>query len=435
MRLMVYSHDGFGLGNIRRMLAICTHLLRSIPDLSILIVSGSPMLQSFRLPRGLDYIKLPCLNRGASGELSAKYLGTTTDETVTLRSQLILSAIANFKPNVFLVDKKPYGMRNELQTSLDYLQAKLPETELVLLLRDILDHPDVTIADWQKQGYYEAIQRFYDRILVVGSAEIFDVCQEYQFPPAVAEKVQFCGYIRKEPGEKNPALIRQELQLQPEESLVLVTPGGGEDGYHLINTYLLGLSCLPSAPQFRSLIICGPEMPLEQQKTLAEKASRYPQVQMGEFTDDLISYMAAADAVVSMSGYNTVCEILSLGKQAIVVPRIKPSQEQWLRAERLAARGLLEAIHPDHLTPEGLMRLLLHLLDAPRQAVRLPAIDLFALPRIAQTLRTVLVKQGCLSVQSLIQNPRSALKTLPKLGDRNPPINRRPLFSARLPSF
>jgi predicted glycosyltransferase len=203
MRLMVYSHDGFGLGNIRRMLSICTHLLNSISDLSILILSGSPMLHSFRLPKGLDYIKLPCLNRGTSGELSVKYLKTEIEETVALRSQLILSAIGSFKPDVFLVDKKPYGMRNELQTSLEYLQKELPETQRILLLRDILDHPDVTVQDWQNHGYYDAIQMFYDRVMVVGSADVFDVCQEYQFPAAVAEKVQFCGYIRKKTGDSN----------------------------------------------------------------------------------------------------------------------------------------------------------------------------------------------------------------------------------------
>ena len=64
MRLMVYSHDAFGLGNLRRMLSICEYLLKDQTDLSILLVSGSPMLQAFRLPKGLDYIKLPCLNRG-----------------------------------------------------------------------------------------------------------------------------------------------------------------------------------------------------------------------------------------------------------------------------------------------------------------------------------------------------------------------------------
>ena len=74
MKLLVYSHDAYGLGNICRMLAICHHLLDTIPNLSILVLSGSPMLHSFRLPAGLDYLKLPCLHRDENGDLSAKYL-------------------------------------------------------------------------------------------------------------------------------------------------------------------------------------------------------------------------------------------------------------------------------------------------------------------------------------------------------------------------
>ncbi|NJM61660.1 MAG: glycosyltransferase, partial [Oscillatoriales cyanobacterium RU_3_3] len=122
---MVYSHDAFGLGNIRRMLTICEHLLSSISDLSILVVSGSPMLQSFRLPPRLDYIKIPCLNRGKTGEIAVKYLQTEIGETVKLRSDLILMAAMNFKPDAILVDKKPYGIKNELVTTLKFLKKHL----------------------------------------------------------------------------------------------------------------------------------------------------------------------------------------------------------------------------------------------------------------------------------------------------------------------
>lgn len=391
MRLMVYSHDGFGLGNIRRMLAICTHLLDSIPELSILVVSGSPMLHSFRLPKRLDYIKLPCLNRGASGEMSAKYLGTEIDETVKLRSELILSAIANFKPDIFLVDKKPYGIRNELKAAVEYLKAKLPETPLILLLRDILDHPDVTIPEWQKHGYYEAIEKFYKSVLVVGTPEIFDIRQEYQLPPMIAQKVQFCGYIRTELGRKNPNLIRSELRLSPEEQLILVTPGGGEDGYTLIDTYLSSLALLPASYKLQSLVICGPEMPVKDKAALEQKAAAYPQVQMSDFTDDLMSYIAAADTVVTMGGYNTTCEILSVGKPAVVVPRIKPSQEQSIRAEHLAKLGVLAAIHPNDLTPDILLRSLLQQLDTPQ--ISRTAINLNGLPKISQYISTLLTKK------------------------------------------
>ncbi|WP_235083002.1 glycosyltransferase family protein [Chlorogloeopsis fritschii PCC 9212] len=405
MRLMVYSHDGFGLGNIRRMLAICTHLLDSIPELSILVVSGSPMLHSFRLPKRLDYIKLPCLNRGTSGEFSAKYLGTAIDETVKLRSQLILSAIANFKPDVFLVDKKPYGIRNELQATIEYLKAQLPQTPLILLLRDILDHPDVTIPEWQKHGYYEAIAKFYDHVLVVGAPEIFDIRIEYKLPPKVAQKVQFCGYIRKELGRKGPNFVRNELRLSPDEQLVLVTPGGGEDGYNLVDAYLSSLALLPASRKVRSMIIFGPEMPSRDQAALEWKAFSYPRVQICEFTDDLMSYIAAADAVVAMGGYNTVCEILSVGKPAVVVPRIKPSQEQWIRAEHLAKLGVVTAIHPDRLTPDVLLRSVLQTLNTPQPKISAPAINLNALPKISQYICTLLAEKRALPFCRTCQPP------------------------------
>jgi len=51
-RLLVYSHDIFGLGNIRRMLAIREHLVEADVDLSILLVTGSSVIHNLRLPRG-----------------------------------------------------------------------------------------------------------------------------------------------------------------------------------------------------------------------------------------------------------------------------------------------------------------------------------------------------------------------------------------------
>src|SRR5678816_3723276 len=65
-----------------------------------------------------------------------------------------------------------------------------------------------------------------------------------------------------------------------------------------------------------------------------------------------------------MGGYNTICEILSLRKKAIIVPRVKPVQEQWIRAERMSRLGLFRCIHPDDLTPAGLMHSLVCELDS-----------------------------------------------------------------------
>jgi predicted glycosyltransferase len=391
MRLMVYSHDTFGLGNISRMLAICNYLLKAIPKLSILVVSGSPMLHSFRLPQGLDYVKLPCLNRGESGKLSAKYLNTETDETVKLRSEIILATAINFKPDMFLVDKKPDGIAGELKATIKYLQCVLPETKLILLLRDILDSPEVTIPEWKNNGYHESIYFYYNQILVVGMPEIFDLTKEYQFPAHTAKKVRFCGYICKEPGLKTGSILRQELQIKSDEQLVLVTPGGGQDGDYLIENYFASLEHLPESHKLKSVIMCGPEMKASQKQAFYETAQKYPQVQISEFTDDLMSYMEAADIVVSMGGYNTVTEILSLGKKSIIVPRVKPAKEQLIRAERLDELGLVKMIHPDCLTPQGLMETILEQLrDSTSHLPGVSRLDLDGLPQTTSYIYNLL---------------------------------------------
>ncbi|MBE9067117.1 glycosyltransferase, partial [Leptolyngbya cf. ectocarpi LEGE 11479] len=166
MKLMVYSHDAFGLGNIRRMLTICEYLLRTLPNISILVVSGSPALHTLKLPEGLDYIKLPCLGRDTSGQLEARYLKSMPETLVRLRSHLILTAAAHFEPDVLLVDKKPQGLRNELKATLGYLRRHCPNTKRVLLLRDILDTPAATIQQWHKNNYYQLTQQQYDQVWV-----------------------------------------------------------------------------------------------------------------------------------------------------------------------------------------------------------------------------------------------------------------------------
>jgi predicted glycosyltransferase len=389
-RLLVYSHDTYGIGNIRRMLAICEHLLASLPDLLILIVTGSPMVHGFRISPRLDYIKLPCLSRTSGGNYAVKTMGTALGEAVKLRSELVLSTVANFRPDLFLVDKKPYGVENELQEPLAHVQTFLPRTKQVLLLRDILDSPEATRNVWEKHGYHHAIRSLYDLVLVVGVPEVFDLREEYRFPEFTAEKVRFCGYIGATAGRKSPTVLRRELQAD-NRPLILVTPGGGEDGFHLVATYIDGLAWLPAGHNITSLIVCGPEMSQGQRVALQRAAACYPQVQIHDFSDDMLSYMSTADVIVSMGGYNTVCEILSFRKRAIVVPRVKPVAEQWIRAERMARLGLLQVIHPDQLTPVRLIRALQDALGGENGDGAAPLqLDLGALPRISHYICSLL---------------------------------------------
>ena len=385
-KLLVYSHDTYGLGNLRRMLSICQSLSRTIPDLSILLLSGSPMVQSFRLADGLDYIKLPCLTRTEREGYAVKFLRLEIAEGIKLRSDLILAAATNFQPDLLLVDKKPFGIKNELKAPLEYLKETSPQLKVALILRDILDSPEATVNVWKAHDYYEVIDSFYDLVLVLGQAEIFDPRSEYEFPDSVASKVNFCGYTRREPGSKSGKAVREELHLTAQEQLVLVTLGGGEDAYEFIATYLRGIAQLPANHNLHSLIVTGPEMKEVERQALFQALP--PHVTMIEFTNDLMSYLGAADAVVSMGGYNTICEILSLQKKAIVIPRVRPVQEQLIRAQRMSRLGFFQSIHPDALTAENLMQALQA--ELKREPSAFPPINLNAQQAIAQWVSTLL---------------------------------------------
>jgi predicted glycosyltransferase len=102
---------------------------------------------------------------------------------VRLRANLIKSATIDFAPDVVLVDKKPFGVQDELAGVLEMMSRAAHKPRLVLLLRDILDSAEATRGVWQKNGYYEAVSTYYDEVLVVGSPEIFDLRREYAFPP------------------------------------------------------------------------------------------------------------------------------------------------------------------------------------------------------------------------------------------------------------
>lgn len=400
MKIMVYSHDAFGLGNIRRMLAICEYLLEAVPQVSILLLSGSPMLQSFRLPERLDYIKLPCLNRSESGDLSSKFLGTDVETTLKLRSDIMLAAARSFQPDMLLVDKKPFGLREELTTTIRYLKSTKPHAKFVLLLRDILDSPEKTVQEWQNHNYFCALDLIYDRILVVGMPEVFDLSQEYEFPVDVANKVEFCGYLRKKPGLVNPHTIRQELGVSRSQKLVLVTPGGGEDGLHLIENYLLGLQASSNPDAFQTLIVTGSEMKASLRLSLNQLAENLPSVRMIEFTNDLMSYINAADLVVCMGGYNTITEVLSQGKRMISVPRIKPGFEQLIRADRMQKFGLLRCLHPSEITPESLIKSVVEeLQNTGLSAVK--CLDLQGLPKVTQAISQMLFSG---TVRSMVCN-------------------------------
>jgi len=352
-KILVYSHDTYGLGNIRRMLSVVQHLVDSDPEACALILSGSPMMQAFRLSPRIDYIKLPCLTRAENGDYESKYLDFDYEKVITMRADLILNTLLNFEPDLLLVDKKPLGVQNEIAPALDLIRRRANRPRVVLVTREILDSPEVTQGVWERNDYHGAIAEHYDSVLVLGPKAVFDMAEEYDFPEASRHKIRHCGYIAKQQPTHAVADVRSELGAG-ELPIVLLTAGGGRDGLRLLDVGLRTMLSDCRNGRAHVVLVPGPEMEPEQRGALRRLGSGVPNLTIFDFTNDMMSYIAAADVVVSMAGYNTVTELLSLGVSGVLVPRVRPSQEQWIRATRLERLGLFSVIHPDQYSEEAL---------------------------------------------------------------------------------
>jgi len=363
-RLLFYSHGTMGLGHLRRTLLICEGLRANFPNLSSLIVTGSAMAHGFRMSPGIDYVKLPSVTKLGNEQYASRSLALEFEEIRKMREQILLQTTLNYKPDFFFVDTVPLGMRGEARKALAYVKDHLPDTRIFLVLRDILDSSEYLVSHWQKSNMFEAIDHFYDRIVICGLPVIFDPVTEYQFPESILGKTSFCGYIARPFDQKAARRVRRQL-CPNGEKLIVVTVGGGSDGADVVEDFLSACPEVCRETSVVSAVLLGPEMDPKIARRLQSGRPDGCPITFMDFHEDAVAYLAAADLVVSMAGYNTISEILYLRKKALVIPRIWPRTEQLIRSRRLQELGLLQMIHPGNLDSSTFARKMIESLNSP----------------------------------------------------------------------
>jgi predicted glycosyltransferase len=339
-RVLIYSHDSFGLGHIRRCRTIAHALAEAFPKLKVLIVSGSPIIGSFDFKARVDFVRVPGIIKLRNGDYVSLAEHASIQETTALRGSLITETAVAFAPDVFIVDKEPLGLRGELEGTLEALKAR--GTRLVLGLRDVLDEPQALAQEWRRKRAIPALEQLYDEIWVYGLKSIYDPLQGLGLSASVAQRTRFTGYLKRTRPTALASIGAQDIGRR-----LLVTTGGGGDGELLVDwaiaAYERDARALPPA-----LIVVGPFMRAEARASFERRAAALPALKMLTFEPRMEHLMADALAIVSMGGYNTFCEILSFDKRALMVPRHVPRLEQTIRAEAAERLGLARMLRePD----------------------------------------------------------------------------------------
>jgi predicted glycosyltransferase len=399
VRLLIYTQDGLGLGHLRRASSIAEEFLRVDPGGSVLTISDSPLGSLLRDRPHHDYLKLPSIVKAGPGDWRPHSLPMNIGEVREMRSRLIVEATTAFRPDVVLVDHMPHGAMGELVPALERLRAT--STHVVLGVRDIIDAPEVVRQRWHSEGAFDALAAYYDRVLVYGSAEVFDLAAAYGWPADLARLVRYCGYVCT-PGSADAAGRMRPRRLGPvgSDRMIVAMAGGGADAYALMSTLVDAVAEIREARPCSFVIVTGPFMPEDERRNLKQRAEGLP-VQLRTMVTDPLKYVAAADLVVAMAGYNTTMEVLRLGTPALLVPRRGPSSEQRMRARQFAERGWVSQLDPDDLSPGRLATAVIEALSAAALARPVAGPDLGGIGRAAEHLHV-----GALVARAAVTTPR-----------------------------
>lgn len=345
-RIAFYSHDTMGLGHIRRNMLLAQSVLEAYPKAEVLLLSGVRESGAFKLPKGADSVTMPTYLKTVEGEYIPRSLGKDVKRLVDIRKNIIRAALNAFEPDIVVIDNVPRGAMNELDNILPELASR--GTYIVLGVRDIIDEPEAVRNQWQKLKNIDVIRLYFSAIWVYGDHRLYDFAEEYRLPEDICRKLYYVGYL-----DQSRRLEVRRTDTAPFDipsPYILCAVGGGQDGFELARAFLRA-----KLPLHRhGLLITGAFMPEKLRTKLHTMAAERQDLTVMDFIPEPLKIMQNAERVISMGGYNTTTEILSFNKPALIVPRIKPRKEQWLRASRLSGMGVVDCLHPDALTPEAL---------------------------------------------------------------------------------
>lgn len=379
VRILMYSHDTFGLGHLRRCRAIAHSIVDRFKGVNVIIISGSQIAGAFDFRARVDFVKIPSVIKLYNGEYDSIGEYIDLEDILTMRKLIIQRTAESFQPDLFIVDKEPLGLKGELIPTLQMLKDTPAKT--ILGLRDVMDSPELLEREWSPKNMLSRIADYYDRIWVYGPEHFWNPLGGLDVPETIEKRLLHVGWLERE----LPAAQFSDMHFLPDQ-YILVTAGGGGDGSMMMEQVLAARE-LDWQNDYPIVMVLGPFMKSENRERIRLRASRLANVNVIDFESRLEVLLASAVGVVGMCGYNTFCEVLSFDRKALFVPRTQPRHEQYIRASRAREVGLCEMLTPEEASiPDVMARALRKLPEMAGPSASLGPSDLSGLDVICDDI-------------------------------------------------
>lgn len=320
-KIVLFSHDGSGLGHLRRISRIAEKLQLAFATLIVTGMRNALWL----IPEKCEFCYLPSWD--ALRKKRANYWGkdvwldVNISDAIKLRSNMINSTIAAFEPDAILVDYLPYGLHNELELFLNTTTAKK-----YLILRGLIDTSDSEIFFNDKS---DALASIYDRIFIAADKQIINLEKEYKVSNNFVDKLKYVGYVTQ--CNKDRANIRENRGIvNSKKKWIVCSAGGGKFAEDLI-AHSIRLAEL--FPDYEFDIVAGPLSNFDVNNV--KKVTNNCRIH--KYLPNLSDFHSACDILINTGGYNSLLEGGLGGANIIVYPNQRGlDDEQINNANRLS---------------------------------------------------------------------------------------------------
>ena len=324
-RILIYCHDSFGLGRMRRCWTVANALVGQFKGLFVLIVSGSQVPTTMGMRARVDFVKIPSLIKLYDGQYTDMDDHIDLSATKAIRQTIIRNTATSFDPDMMIVHDEPFGLADDIEDTLKDLKAR--DRTLTLALPDFVDAGKALTAD-----ALTAIDSLYDKVWVYGSPGMCRPFGALEPPGTLAAKINHTGYLKRSVRPPSPS-----PDMPFTNPFILVTSDSSDEKPDLIDWVLNAYERDPTLPH-PVLLVLNPLMPQARRKLIRGRAARFGNVEVLDFDDRFGALMPQAVGVIAPAGYDLFCQIMSLDKRAILVS--EPGTVRAMRAERAAELDL-----------------------------------------------------------------------------------------------
>lgn len=317
--LLLYAHDGRGLGHISRSVAIGLAVRRLYPELRLLLVTGGSQTQELIGTGPLDWLKLPAYQTEVIDGKSRGIDGKSAygdHQLGIIRGEHIRQIMQLYRPRIVLADHSPQGKHKELLPSLQDPHINRT-TRWLLGMRGVVGSVKQTSSNLA----VDLFKQYYSGLLWYGDSAILGTAHYQSLTAQFSTRAEECGYVSrlKEIEDSSHDQVKRRVRFR----CTISVPWAGEQTNRFLELLASILKTRGGGHgKFRFFLGSDISLSLRESFEKLNHCTVYP------FGSNYLETLKNSQTAMIFGGYNSLVDVMAAGTPALVVMRNMRDQEQ-----------------------------------------------------------------------------------------------------------